>query len=49
MVNNIVSILASSTPALRARYLQRIQQVPGREARELEAELRAMVDRDRAA
>ncbi len=49
MVNNIVSILAGSTPGLRARYLQRIRQVAGPEARQLEAELRSMVERDRAA
>lgn len=47
MVENIINVLASSTPALRQRYLERIRQVPGDEARKLESAILAMVARDK--
>jgi len=46
MEQSIVNVLAKSTPALRARYLQRVRSVPGPEARRLEAEIRVLVERD---
>jgi hypothetical protein len=47
MVENIANVLESSTPSVRARYLERIMLVPGPEARELEYKIRSMVERDR--
>jgi len=47
MINNILSALESGTPALRARYLERIRTVPGPEARQLEHEVASLVQRDR--
>lgn len=48
MINNILSALQAGTPALRARYLERIRRVSGPEARELESAVASMVKRDRA-
>ena len=47
MVENIINVLAASTPALRQRYLARIRTVPGQEARKLEAAIMDMVARDK--
>ena len=46
MIRNIMSLLESTTPALRQRYLERIRSVKGREARELEQRLVSLIERD---
>jgi hypothetical protein len=47
MIQNVLTILASSTPALRARYLDRVRKVQGTEAREVEQKLQSLVEQDR--
>lgn len=47
MVEVVLNALASSTPALRERYLERVRRVNAAEAREIEQKLAELVRRDR--
>lgn len=47
MIQNVLTILAASTPALRARYLDRVRTVRDPEAREIERRLQDLVEQDR--
>ncbi|HEX9775722.1 MAG TPA: hypothetical protein VGB83_09105 [Actinomycetota bacterium] len=47
MLDRIEKVLAMSTPGLRERYLDRIKNVPGPEARALERRLVQLVMQDR--
>lgn len=48
MIENVITALASSTPALRERYLERVRTVNTPEARKIESRLAQLVERDRA-
>jgi hypothetical protein len=47
MIENVLNTLASSTPALRERYLARIREVGTAEAREIEQKLASLVEQDK--
>lgn len=46
MIENVLSALASSTPSLRQRYLERVREVASPEARELEAKIMRLIEAD---